>query len=424
MKKFHLCLLAVATFMMVSCVKDADPNSEPTWIPEQQQTIQSLHMLETVSKDNGCLYEINYTADYRLDSVLQCDGAYLLDAIDNIKKTILPNSEWVFTFDLSKIPTGLGCSCFSAPSSSGGYILGRNYDFPPMDEHSLIIHTPQVKDADGNIIRHATVGCADLAPVANFFTDKRGYTTNKMKEFLLYSPYFILDGINDAGLMCGLMILEYDGTFQTDGSKKNLLNVMIPRLILDKCTTVEQAVNLIQQYKVQTMFATSSDHNYCIDMHFVIADKSGDRVLVEWVNNEICVMRPGDDSELPEQTSNDYILATNFYLASDPEACPEDVNELGFWRYDVLDGLLAINSNPSQQEAMNMCKAVKITQNDEDAINMMNKIDPLHTNWDDRDKWPWITLWSEVYDTQNLSMIFCSREEYDTPITIPLEYQK
>ena len=78
MKKFHLCLLAVAAFMTVSCVKDADPNSEPTWTTEQQQTIQSLRMLETVDKDNGCLYEINYTADYRLDSVLQCDGAYLL----------------------------------------------------------------------------------------------------------------------------------------------------------------------------------------------------------------------------------------------------------------------------------------------------------------------------------------------------------
>lgn len=420
MKKYlFFALMAVAAIVFTSCKKDDDSPQKPkdvSWTDEQWNTIKTLRKVD----DGGYLYEINYTADYRLDEVLKLNGAYLVDAINNIKNVILPNSQWTFPFDLSTISTGLGCSCFSAKSGNG-YVLGRNYDFPPIDDHSMIVHTPQVKDADGNIIRHATVGCADLAPITNLMGVSRGYEDDKMKEFSLYSPYFILDGINDAGLMCGLMILEYDGTFQEDPAKLNLLNVMIPRLILDKCTKVSEAVAMIEDYKVQTMFAIA-DPEHCIDMHFVIADNYGDRVVVEWVNNNIRVLRPGVDGELAEQSSDDYVLATNFYLASDAAECPEDVNELGFWRYETLNDLLYANSNPTAEEAMDMCKAVKIMQNDPEAVNAMEIMDPTHAHWNDKDSWPWITLWSEVYDTKTLSMIFCSREEYGKPYTISLEY--
>ena len=422
-------MIAVASVLLIGCESDETSNVKPSdvsWTDEQWATINTLRPVDA----GGYLHELNYTADYKLDDVLALDASNMVEILADIKSVILPNSKHNFPFSLANIPFGPGCTCFSAAAEDGGYILGRNYDFPPFDDHIMIIHTPQVKDANGKIIRHATVGCADLSPVANLITDERGYQNNMMKEFLLYSPYFILDGINDAGLMCGLMVLEYDGVFQKPGDDQlNLLNVLIPRLILDKCETVKQATDMISSYAVQTMFAISDDPNHCIDMHFVIADNSGDRVVVEWVGDDIKIMH-ADGKDLYERQGNNanYVLSTNFYLSKDKKKCPDDVKEIGFWRYDTL--VKQFNNLKDTKltvpVAMDMCKSVRIMNNDEDAIRSMIEKTILYPfiDWNDKNSWPWITIWSEVYDTKTLSMRYCLREEYDKPYTFGLEYKK
>ena len=419
-------------------------NRDVTWTEDQMKTVKSLRKVDR----DGYLYEINYLADYQLDKVLSMNAADLITVIDNIKKTILPDSKYDVLVEIVNIylepyidilrPSGLGCSCFSTGRTGGGYILGRNYDYPPLNDHSMIVHTPQVKDETGKVIRHATVGCADLAPLTTVLKYERGYKTDEMKEFALYSPYFILDGVNDEGLMCGLMILEFDGTFQkAEPGQLNLINAMLPRVILDKCTTVEEAVDEIKKYAVQTMFAAPNLFGTYTDMHYVIADARGDRVVVEWGNNKIRVMRPGDE-DLKDQ--NGYALATNFYLSSTnlPEAFVkerEKVKELGFWRYQKITESLGAKGSFTREEGMDMLKDIKIMQNDPDALGAF---DLLYTypnallygddhkrwpEWNQKDKWPWITLWSEVYDTETKSMIYCARENYNEQFTFALDYK-
>lgn len=419
-------------------------NREVTWTEDQMRTVKSLRKVDR----DGYLYEINYLADYQLDKVLSMNAADLLTTIDNIKSTILPNSKYDVLVEIVNLFTqpiinllgssGLGCSCFTTGRTGGGYILGRNYDYPPLNDHSMIVHTPQVKDASGKVIRHATVGCADLAPLTTLLEYERGYKTDDMKEFALYSPYFILDGINDEGLTCGLMILEFDGTFQKpEAGKLNLINAMLPRVILDKCTTVVEAVDEIKKYTVQTMFAAPNAFGACTDMHYVIADATGDRVVVEWVNNEIRVMRPGD-ADLPDQKG--YALATNFYLSSTnlPEAFVkerETVKELGFWRYEQMTKKLGAKESFTSEEGMDMLKGIRIMQNDPDALKIFDLLymypnvllygeDHTHwPEWDQKDKWPWISLWSEVYDTETKSMIYCARENYNEKFTFAIDYK-
>ncbi len=419
-------------------------NRDVSWTEEQMKTVKSIRKVDR----DGYLYEINYLADYQLDKVLSMNAADLLTAIDNIKSTILPASKYDVLVELVNLFTdriielfsssGLGCSCFSTSRTGGGYIFGRNYDYPPVNDHSMIVHTPQVKDATGKVIRHATVGCADLAPLTTALEYERGYKTDNMKEFALYSPYFILDGINDEGLMCGLMILEFDGTFQkAEPGKLNLINAMLPRVILDKCTTVEEAVEEIKKYTVQTMFATPNDFGTYTDMHYVIADATGGRVVVEWVNNEIRVMRPGD-ADLSDQ--NGYALSTNFYLCKTnlPESFVEErekVKELGIWRYEQMTKALGVKDSFSSDEGMDMLKSIRIMQNDPDALGFFNAMykdpnillygeDYRHwPEWNQKDKWPWITLWSEVYDTKTKSMIYCARENFNERFTFAIDYK-
>ena len=428
MKRISLAMIAIASVVLLGCDSNGSSDVRPSdvsWTDEQWATIKTLRPVDS----GGYLYEMNYTADYKLDEVLALGASDMFDIITGIKNVILPKSQYNFPFYIANTSLGLGCTCFSAAAEDGGYILGRNYDFPPMDDHIMIIHTPQVKDANGKIVRHAVVGCADLSPVTNLITEERGYQDDKMKEFVLYSPYFILDGINDAGLMCGLMVLEYDGVFQKakDG-QKDLLNVLIPRLILDKCATVREATDLISSYAVQTMFAVNPNPMYCIDMHFVIADSTGDRVVVEWVGDDIKIMH-ADSEDLYERQGNNanYVLSTNFYLSKDKKPCPEQIKEIGFWRYETLktqfnklkDTKLTVTG------AMDMCKSVRIMNNDEDAIKKMLEMTYLNPfiNWEDKNEWPWITLWSEVYDTKTLSLMYCLREDYDKHYDFGLDYK-
>ncbi|MDO4802732.1 MAG: hypothetical protein Q4A15_11260, partial [Prevotellaceae bacterium] len=162
MKRISLAMIAIASLVLIGCdSNDSDVSrSDVTWTDEQWATIKTLRPVDS----GGYLYEINYTADYKLDDVLALGASNMLDIINDIKSVILPKSQHYFPFNPANIQLGLGCTCFSAAAEDGGYILGRNYDFPPMDEHIMIIHTPQVKDANGKIVRHAVVGCADLSP--------------------------------------------------------------------------------------------------------------------------------------------------------------------------------------------------------------------------------------------------------------------
>lgn len=53
-------------------------------------------------------------------------------------------------------------------------------------------------------------------------------------------------------------------------------------LVLDKAATVEEAIELLKQYNIY--FSGG------IECHYLIADASGHSVIVEYVNQELCVV--------------------------------------------------------------------------------------------------------------------------------------
>ncbi|MCQ2328671.1 MAG: linear amide C-N hydrolase [Paludibacteraceae bacterium] len=451
MRKLFFALMAITAIVLTGCKDDTPASPQPTpikpsgvtWTDDQWKTIQSLRQVDNM----GYLYEMNCLFDYKIQEVLDANTKDLPSLIDAIKNVILKESKTNFTeilgggnMDTICAHCG-GCTCFSMAGTNGGYILGRNYDFPPADDHTLIVHTPQVKDASGNITRYATVGTCDLGILTQFLNEENGYQTPRMQELALYAPYFILDGLNDQGLMSGLMVLEYDGTYQQESGKTNLTNAMITRVILDNCATVEQAIAMLGKFNIVSIFQTSLLSTIpWIDMHFAFADKNGDRAIIEWTENTMRVLR-GDDlktqcrkqtnpesPQIKPQTREDYVIATNYYLSKDAMDFPIGIalgNEMGFWRHDVVDSLLNLTSGLTAQKAMDICYAARIMKNDPDCIAKLKALmeyRPL-LDVDNKNDWPWITIWSSVYDNKNMSVLFCSREDFTRRYELGLRYK-
>ncbi|MCQ2369011.1 MAG: linear amide C-N hydrolase [Paludibacteraceae bacterium] len=451
MKKVFLALMAVAAIALTGCKADNAHEPKPTpvkpsdvtWTDDQWKTIQSIRKVD----DMGYLYEMNCLFDYKTEEVLAANSDNLIDLIRAIKSVILKESKTDFVdilkSNLDVVYSRLGgCTCFSMAGANGGNVLGRNYDFPPFDDHTLIVHTPQVKDESGKITRYATVGTCDLGILTQFMNEEHGYQTPRMQELALYAPYFILDGMNDQGLMSGLMVLEYDGTYQ-DNDKARLTNAMITRVILDKCATVNEAIDMLKQFDIISVFQTTWTTYFTIpwvDMHFAFADKNGDRAIVEWTENTMRVLRGNElktqcrkqtnprSPEIKPQTRDDYVIATNYYLSKDAMEFPDGYtlgDEMGFWRHDTVDSLLNLTNSLTSQKAMDVCQAVRIMKNDPDCwakLRESMKEKPL-LDVDNKQDWPWITIWSSVYDNSNMSVLFCSREEFNRRYEFGLQYK-
>lgn len=76
------------------------------------------------------------------------------------------------------------------------------------------------------------------------------------------SIYCCLDGMNDAGLFIGVLSLRgTGGAVQHDPGKSDIVPTLAIRLVLDRCTSVEQAVEVFRSHN---FFADgeNSDSNY------------------------------------------------------------------------------------------------------------------------------------------------------------------
>ncbi|MFR1297633.1 MAG: linear amide C-N hydrolase [Coprobacillus cateniformis] len=109
------------------------------------------------------------------------------------------------------------------------------------------------------------------------------------------APYAPLDGLNEKGLSIGVLLIPDEATNQqTD--KIDITATTAVRLVLDKASTVDEAIEFLKQYDMHS----SAKSAY----HFQIADANGKSVVVEYINNEISLVK--DDKS--------YQMATNFLL--------------------------------------------------------------------------------------------------------------
>ena len=205
-------LLSVAcviiAILTTSCGND--DNDAPTGIKHNPAAyikddgkLAMLHAMRDVD-GTGRLYEIDYTADYRLDDVLKAGYTQtnqLFSYIAYLLYDIIPKSQ-------AKVSLGTGCSAFAAPESqSGNFMMGRNYDYrhSTADGKSyksiaaILVHTAPA----GGKRSISMVDGMNLGYGKGFYTDG---TTDL--SLLMGLPYAALDGINEDGFAIGVLSLN------------------------------------------------------------------------------------------------------------------------------------------------------------------------------------------------------------------------
>lgn len=271
-----------------------------------------------------------------------------------------------FNSELSKLQLGsspFGCSTISVKNENKGYLFGRNFDWSTCK--ALVISS------------QPETGYASISTVNTEFIQTGGLDLSTLSDTILaviglYAP---LDGMNETGLAVSVNMIEDSDTIEQTTDKPDLTTTTAIRLLLNQAATVEEALELLEQYDLHASMGRM--------IHFSIADADGNSVVVEYVNNKMIV------TETP--------IVTNFYFAEGEKyGIGTSQSHL---RYDILEQTLKEN------ETMNM-RTVR------DALNSVSK-----DNFNEFES----TEWSIVMNQDTKEMTYYHRENYEKGYTFRIK---
>ncbi len=175
------------------------------------------------------------------------------------------------------------CTSFAALAPDANAVFGRNFDWKHRSSLLLFTYPP-----DG----YASVSMVDLFYLGLEGLQEIGWAR---RVNLLGAPYATIDGMNECGVAIAQNAVPRSNT-PKDPNRPTLLNSQMARLVLDHAKDVDEAIALIRQYNIA--FADTA-------VHFHIADSSGKSAVVEYVEDEISIVR--DDK--PWQVSTNYLFS-------------------------------------------------------------------------------------------------------------------
>ena len=266
--------------------------------------LRSLMSLEKVDKYG--MYQMTYYGDYGFDEFLEVGARNDADIEAFVTKRLLKG------LPINLGVTGDGCTAFVVKNESGDILFGRNFDF--LYAPSLQLYTaPNNGYASVSTVNLAFAGYSgDNLPDGSFFN-----------TFLtLAAPFLPFDGMNEKGLAIALLAVpRAEVPYNPDKITLNTTTAI--RLVLDKAATVEEAIELLKQYNIY--------FSGRIECHYLIADASGHSVIVEYVNQELCVV----------ESETEYQIASNF-IAYNGLNIGEGFTE--FERYDRVQNAIEENN--------------------------------------------------------------------------------
>ena len=350
---FTRLFVSVATVLFIllfaSCSDDDSGSPKvtkknPTTFIKDPEKVAMLRSMKDVD-GSGRLYEINYTADYKLDAVLESgctETTQLFNYVAYLLYDSLPSKKAQVSFDA-------GCSAFAVPDQHGNFLMGRNYDFCHATEDgkgyksiaAIMVHTaPQGGKKSISMVDGMQLGYGQ-----GFYTDGESDLS-----LLMGLPYAALDGINEDGFAIGVLALRENQTQQNTG-KPRIGTTTAIRMLLDRASTVEEALAMLEQYDMD--MKGSGRSNY----HYFMADATGDYAIVEYT------LKEGDTIPTITETltGNDTLrCVTNFYVSPTMVGTNDGWgSEHGKERYWTLrDSLAKNNYNLDSGQAMSLLHAV------------------------------------------------------------------
>ncbi|MGM9972058.1 MAG: linear amide C-N hydrolase [Anaeroplasmataceae bacterium] len=301
------------------------------------------------SNNEGSLYKMNVKGDYYFDELLETGVSNDQELISFVTKKI---TKGLVKMDIKE--TEIGCAAFTAKLENGDRVFGRNYDFAKTN--TCIVYT----NPKG---RYSSVSTVDLQFLG--IDVNKDLSTMMNKITCLAAPFAPLDGVNEMGVSCGiLMTYQGETTTPTDQQtdKIDITSTVMLRMILDYADSVEKAVELVSKYDLHDSAQTS--------YHYMVADATGKSAILEWVNGtdktdndgskrELVVTYNDNDThigskegELENQWVTNFIIQPGYYESDEEKA--------GLDRYDVIyDNLVLKNGTfKDEAEAIEVLKAI------------------------------------------------------------------
>lgn len=301
------------------------------------KTIKSLKKV-----DEFPLYTMRYYGDYDLPN-FESDGSLSQDI--QIGKRPCNLSLWA-------------CTCFSIKTEQGSQLLGRNFDW---DNHpALLLFT----DPPG---RFASVSMVDIS----YLGYSKSEVPEKNPEGLLQSPFLPFDGMNEQGLAVGMMALN-TANAPNDPEKQTISSLLIIRMMLDYAKDVEEAVALFNNFNINFLGGPP--------LHYLITDRSGKSVVIEFVNQELSVL----------WNTHSWQVATNFTITG----LSQESSRASCWRYNKVWETLE-----NRVTGLSPTNALMLLKN----VSQRN------------------TIWSIVYDTSSLNFMVVMGKKFDQIYKFTLE---
>lgn len=301
--------------------------------------------------DDYPMYRMTYYGDYGFDEFLRTGAKSDGDIEAYVTKRLLKG----LPIDLGI--TGDGCTAFVTRNPEGDVIFGRNFDFD---------YTPSLQIFTDPDDGYASVSTVNLT-FAGYSADNLPVGGISVNNFLtLAAPYLPFDGMNEKGVCIALLAVP-EAQLPQNSDQVTLNTTTAIRLVLDKAASIDEAVDLLRQYNIYF----SAD----VPCHYLIADSTGDSVLVEYWGGALQTVVP----------DTDYQIASNF-IAYNGMNMGSGLTE--FERYD------AVKSSIEERDGM---------LSEDDAIAQLADIGIRNGNMD-------LLQWSVVYNLTHLNgYIFAHR---------------
>lgn len=314
---------------------------------------KTLRSIQKVDKDFYC---VDYYGSYGLDTLMKTGAPDEAALAAFVSKNLM----YGLPFQASKLR--LACSSFAAKTPAGDYIQGRNMDFALAQ--NILVRT---KPHNG----YASLAMASGA-LLDFMKSVPDNQSDRMR--ILAAPYYAVDGINEAGLSIAVLLQTNAKPVHQDTGKPGMTTTMTVRFVLDKAATVKEAIEIMRRYDMRGM--TSAN------FHFLIVDAHGDRAVVEYVNNEMRVIR-----------SKGYGLpVTNFFLSKDVVEAVRDGED----RIKILQAALNKGKGVvSEKTAWKMLEDIK-------AVNDFDENTGINFN----------TAYSMIFNNTKRSMDVCINADF------------
>lgn len=391
LKKILLAVLAVIALLLVLAAAIYG-----VWHNEIG-SVASIEMLRDRNDDHldGAVYAMHVKGGFYLDDFVAQGGVSndneLIQFItDNITRGVV---------DIQISAPEIGCSSFTAATQEGDRLFARNYDFSKTN--TMLVFTEQ------NEGRHASISTVDLQFLG--IDVDRNLEGMMNRIICLAAPYAPLDGINDAGVSCGIY-MSYQGGEETiptsqDTDKPDFTSTTLLRLILDYADSVEEAVEIASAYDLHDSANTS--------YHYMVADSTGKSAILEWTNGTdltdndgtqrtLKVIYNDQDSDIGErEAASDYQVVTNFVLQPGYYDESPAEEKKGADRYDRLYEELQ--------------KTGAVVADEQAAMDILQIVGRRSWNNDDSNG---CTVHSAVYNLTDRTMLWVSNENYDDPTAV------